>query len=59
MLLLSGALFTELTDHFLAKPRGLGEDIVQSIEHLSEGLCADRAPVGHSCRKDYVIRALR
>jgi hypothetical protein len=57
MLLLSGALLTELTDYFLAKPRGLGEDIVQSIEHLSEGFCADRAPVGHSCRKDYVIRA--
>ena len=59
MLLLSGALFTELTDYFLAKPRGLREDIVQSIEDLFEGFCADRAPVGHSCRKDYVIRALR
>ena len=57
MLLLSGALLTELTDYFLAKPRGLGEDIVQSIEYLSEGFCADGAPVGHSCRKDYVIRA--
>jgi len=57
MLLLAGALLTELADYFLAKPRGLGEDIVQSIEHLSEGFCVNRAPVGHSCRKDYVIRA--
>jgi len=59
MLLLSGPLFTELTDHFLAKPCGLGEDIVKSIAHLSDGFCVDGASVGHSCRKDYVITALR
>jgi hypothetical protein len=57
MLLLSGPLLAELTDHFLPKPRGFGEHIVQPIEHLFESFSADRGPVGHSCRKDYVNKA--
>lgn len=55
MLLLSRPLLAELAHHFLAQARGFGEDVIQSIEHLSESFGADWAPVGHLCRKDYVI----
>lgn len=58
MLLLPGALLAELAHHFLAKPCRFSEHIVQPIKHLFQGFSADRAPVRHSFRKDYVIRGL-
>jgi len=59
MLLLASPLLAKLTHDFLPKPRGFGEHVVQSIEYLFQGFSANRAPVRHSCRKDYVISAFR
>jgi hypothetical protein len=38
VLLLTGALLAQLTHHLFPKPRGLGKDVVEPIEHLLEGL---------------------
>ncbi len=38
VLLLIGTLLTQLTHHLFPKPRGLGKDVVEPIEHLFEGL---------------------
>jgi len=45
VLLLTGALLAELTHDFLPKPRGLGKNVVEPIEHLFEGLGSNRRPV--------------
>ena len=52
---MSRTLLTELPHDFLAKPRGLCEDVVEPVEHLFQIFSVDRGTVGHSCGKDYVI----
>ena len=54
VLLLSRTLLAELTHDFLPKPRGLGKDLIEPVEHLFEVFGGDRSAVGHSRRKDYV-----
>jgi len=47
MLLQPRTLLAELTDDFLPKLRGLGENIIEPVEHLFETFGVDRGTVGH------------
>jgi hypothetical protein len=53
VLLLSGALLTQLADDFLPKPGGFGKHLIQPVEHLFQIFCRDWGPIRHFCRKDY------
>ena len=51
VLLLPRALLSKLTNHFLAKPRGLGEHVIETVEHLFETFFVDRGAIRHLCGK--------
>lgn len=45
--MLSRALLSKLTNNFFAKPRGLGEHLIETIEYLFEIFRVDRGAVRH------------
>ena len=48
MLLLAGALLTELTHHLFAQAGRFGQHIIQPIEHLPEVFLVEWGAVRHS-----------